>query len=155
PSVSPRKVPDRADPTGAWFTLGVQNRGNSPVARVLTAAEPIAAGLQLAPMHRRPSLIEAASSNSDVVIETTTSFGENAFRVVLPPGASTTLALHWEGAGERPGLLGWTEAALIAHNRQIAILSGMVSGLLAAALAFAAGAAVLSGRVYALWAAVF
>src|SRR5262245_55800205 len=59
PSVSPRKVPDRADPTGAWFTLGVQNRGSSPVARVLTAAEPIAAGLEVTPMHRRPSLIEA------------------------------------------------------------------------------------------------
>src|SRR5690349_13122811 len=71
PSVSPRKVIDPADPSGAWFTLGVQNRGTGTVARVLAASEPPAGGLQLYPMVRRPALIEAASSDPDIVIEST------------------------------------------------------------------------------------
>jgi diguanylate cyclase (GGDEF)-like protein/PAS domain S-box-containing protein len=41
------------------------------------------------------------------------------------------------------------------HNRQLSILEGLVSGLLIAAAAFAAGAAVLSGRLFARWAALF
>src|SRR5215831_8667954 len=84
PSVSPRKVADPADPSGAWFTLGVQNRGTATVARVLAASEPAAGGLQLYPMVRRPALIEAASPDPDIVIESTTAFGENAFRVLVP-----------------------------------------------------------------------
>ena len=155
PSVSPRRITVPGDESGAWFTVGAQNRGSGTVARVLAASEPAAGGLELKPMTRRPALIEAASSDPDVVIESTTAFGENAFRVLVPPGKATTLALHFEGVGARPSLLAWTEAALIAHNRQIAILSGGVAGLLAAALAFAAGAAALSGRIYARWAALF
>src|SRR5258706_3661585 len=154
-AVSAERVVDHADPSGAWFTLGVQNRGTTVVSRVLAASEPPAGGLQLAPMVRRPALIEAASSDPDTVIEGMTAFGENALRILVPPAKATTLALHFEGVAARPALLAWAEPALIAHNRQIAILSGLVSGLLAAALAFAAGAAALSGRIYARWAALF
>src|SRR5215472_16746913 len=38
PSVSLRRVVDPADPSGAWFTLGVQYRGTATVARVLAAS---------------------------------------------------------------------------------------------------------------------
>src|SRR5215471_1709549 len=104
PSVSARKVPDPGSPTGAWFTLGVQNRGTATVARVLAASEPPAGGLQPYPMVRRPALIEAASPDADIVIESTTAFGENAFRILVPPGKATTLALHFEGVPTRPAL---------------------------------------------------
>jgi hypothetical protein len=109
----------------------------------------------MSPMPMRPRLIDAAGSGAGILVERAMAFGPNAFRVTLPPMQTATLALHFEGAGDRPSLLVWAEPALIAHNRQIAILAGMVSGLLAAAAAFAAGAAVLSGRIFPRWASLF
>jgi diguanylate cyclase (GGDEF)-like protein len=155
PSVEPRQLKDGADPNGEWFTLAVQNRSRQPVARVLTAVEPPAAALVLAPPVGRPTLIEAAAPDRSILIERAIAFGANAFRVVVPPGRSANLALHFENVAGRPSLLAWTEPALIAHNRQAAVLSGLVSGLLTAAMAFATGAAVISSRIFPRWAAVF
>jgi diguanylate cyclase (GGDEF)-like protein/PAS domain S-box-containing protein len=155
PSVQPRGREDPADPNGQWFTLAVQNRSKLPVSRVLTAAEPAAAALALAALAGRPALIEAAVPDSSVLIERAVAFGANAFRVLLPPGHRANLALHFENVAGRPTLLAWTEPALIAHNRQAAVLSGLVSGLLAAAMAFAAGAAVITSRLFPRWAALF
>ena len=155
PSIAPRTVEDPADPNGSWFTIAVQNRGQTPAARVLTAADPPGAALAIAPMSGRPALVEAGVTDSAIVIERAVAFGANAFRVAVPPGHAATLALHFEYVEGRPPLLAWTEPALIAHNRQAAILSGLVSGLLTAAMAFAAGAAVLSSRIFPRWAALF
>jgi diguanylate cyclase (GGDEF)-like protein/PAS domain S-box-containing protein len=100
-------------------------------------------------------LVEAAVSDPAVLIERTVAFGPNAFRVFVPPGRSGTLALHFENVTGRPTILAWTEPALIANNRQAAVLAGLVSGLLMAAMAFAAGGAVLTSRIFPRWAALF
>ena len=155
PSILPRAVDDPSDPGGEWFTVTVRN-GNeaAPVARVFTAADTAEAGSRFFPPLTRPILTEIAGSDANIVIERAPAFGENAIRVILPPAHTATLALHLQGAQARPPVLAWTEPALIAHNRQIAILEGLVSGLLVGAVAFAAGAAMLSGRIFARWAAL-
>jgi diguanylate cyclase (GGDEF)-like protein/PAS domain S-box-containing protein len=155
PSLMARKVSEATDPDGAWFTIAVRNPTNADIARVLAAADSPTYALALQPGSHRPALIEAAVSDTDVVIERTAAYGANAIRVSVPPGHAATLALHFEGIHERPVVLAWTEPALIAHNRQAGLLQGLVAGLLAAAAAFAAGAAVLSGRILARWAALF
>jgi diguanylate cyclase (GGDEF)-like protein len=155
PSALPRGLKDPSDPNGAWFTLAIQNRGATPVARVLTAVDSPGTALAFAPRQGRPMLVEAAVSDASVVIERAIAFGPDAFRVLVPAGRVATLALHLENVEARPSLLAWTEPALIANNRQTAVLVGLVSGLLTAAMAFAAGAAVLSSRIFPRWAAVF
>ncbi|MEA2825524.1 MAG: hypothetical protein QOF03_2006 [Alphaproteobacteria bacterium] len=155
PSAAPRGLNDPSDPNGAWFTIAVQNRGAAPMARVLTAAEPPEAGLSVTPPPGRPMLVEAAVSDPALSIERAVAFGPNAFRVLVPPGRSGTLALHFENVAQRPTILAWTEPALIANNRQAAVLAGLVSGLLMAAMAFAAGSAALTSRIFPRWAALF
>ena len=155
PSLSARNIVDPSDPDDAWFTVPVQNRGSTPVIRVLAAADKPQAALDVSPARTRPTLIETASSNPDIVLEPSPGFGEHTFRLVIPPNNAGTLALHFEGVRDAPSLLAWTEAALVAHNRQYSVLTGLVSGLLIAATAFAAGTAILSRRVFARWAAMF
>ena len=154
-SVQPRQQKDPTDPNGEWFTLSVQNRATTPVTRVLATADAAQTALAIAPMTGRPMLIEAAASDPAVIIERAVAFGANSFRVEVPPGKVATLALHLENVAGRPPLLAWTEPALIANNRQAAVLAGLVSGLLTAAMAFAAGSAVISGRIFPRWAALF
>ena len=155
PSMLPRGTKDAADPEGGWFTIAVQNRSQSLVARVLTAAERPDTALAIEPKRGRPVLVEAAAGDEAVVIERAIAFGTNAFRVLVPPGHAATLALHFRNADANPSLLAWTEPALVAHNRQEGILAGLVSGFLLAATAFAAGAAILSSRMFPRWAALF
>ncbi len=155
PSLSARDVNDPSDPDDAWFTVPVQNRGMTPVIRVLTAADRPQAALAITPTRTRPALIEAVSSNPDIGLERSPGFGEHTFRLVIPPNNAGTLALHFQGVRETPSLLAWSEPALVAHNRQYAVLTGLVSGLLIAATAFAAGTAILSRRPFARWAALF
>ena len=155
PSAAPRGLEDPSDPNGAWFTIAVQNRGAAPTARVLTAADPPGAGLAIGPPAGRPMLLEAAGSDPAAIIERAVAFGPNAFRVFIPPGRSATLALHFANVEGNPTILAWTEPALIANNRQAAVLAGLVSGLLTAAMAFAAGGAVLTSRIFPRWAALF
>jgi diguanylate cyclase (GGDEF)-like protein len=155
PSAAPRGLNDPSDPNGAWFTIAVQNRGATTIARVLTAADPPGAGLSVTPPAGRPTLVEGAVSDPAVLIERAVAFGPNAFRVFVPPGRSGTLALHFENETGRPTILAWTEPALIANNRQAAVLAGLVSGLLMAAMAFAAGGAVLTSRIFPRWASLF
>jgi hypothetical protein len=87
-------------------------------------------------------LVEAAVSDPAVSIERAVAFGPNAFRVLVPPAHPGTI-------------LAWIEPALIANNRQAAVLAGLVSGLLMAAMAFAAGSAALTSRIFPRWAALF
>src|SRR5258708_35848853 len=100
-------------------------------------------------------LVEAAASDAAGLIERTVAFGPNAFRVFVPSGRSGPLALHFENVTARPTILAWTEPALIANNRQAAVLAGLGSGLLTAAMAVAAGGAVLTSRIFPRWAALF
>ena len=154
-SLSARDIRDPSDPDDAWFTVPVQNRGMTPVIRILAAAERPQAALAVSPTRTRPRLLETASSNPDIVLERSPGFGEHTFRLVIPPNNAGTLALHFQGVRTAPSLLAWTEAALVAHNRQYAVLTGLVSGLLIAATAFAVGSAILSKRAFPRWAALF
>jgi diguanylate cyclase (GGDEF)-like protein/PAS domain S-box-containing protein len=155
PALAATRVSDPAAPGAAWFTVYIENSSEDLVSRVLLAADPPGAGVSLFPLDRRPTLIEAAGSDAAVIIERAAAFGPNAFRVILPPSHSTALALHFDGVGPAPALLAWTESTLVAHNRQIALLSGSIGGLFVAALAFGAGAAMFGGRPFARWAALF
>lgn len=149
------RVSDPAEPEAAWFTVYAQNTADGIGARVLQAIDPPQAGLSLMPPLRRPTLLEVAGSDGAVVIERTEAFGSNAFRFILPPSHESALALHFDGVGPAPTLFAWTESALIAHNRQIALLVGAIGGLFAAALAFSGGAAIFGGRPFVQWSAVF
>src|SRR5262245_49600994 len=155
PSLSARNVDDPAAPEDAWFTVPVQNRGSTPVVRVLAAAERPQAALAVSPTRTRPTLLEAVSSNSDIVLERAPGFGVNAYRLVIPPNNAGTLALHFQGVKEPPSLFAWSEAALVSYNEQYALLTGLVCGLLIAATTFAAGSAILARRIFAGWAALF
>lgn len=154
-ALSDNRVSDPAHPGAVWFTVAIKNDGVVPVSRILEADDPPSAGLAFLPQASRPLLREAAASDSSVVIERANAFGRFAFRVTLPPAHTATLALHFEGVANRPSLLAWTESALVAHNRRAATLMGVVGGLLAAAAAFALGAATLSGRAFDKWAGLF
>jgi diguanylate cyclase (GGDEF)-like protein/PAS domain S-box-containing protein len=155
PSLSARDVNDPSSPEDAWFTVPVQNRSSTPVIRVLVAADRPESALAVRPPRTRPALIETASSNPDIVVERSPGYGEHTYRLVIPPNNAGTLALHFQGVRQAPSLLAWTEAALVSHNQQYAILTGLVCGLLIAATAFAAGAAILSKRAFPRWAALF
>ena len=155
PSLSARNVNDPSNPEDAWFTVPVQNRGSTPVIRILAAADRPELALAVTPPRTRPALIETATSNPDIVLERAPGYGEHTFRLVIPPNNAGTLALHFQGVRQAPSLHAWTEAALLSHNQQYAILTGLVSGLLIAATAFAAGAAILSKRAFPRWAALF
>jgi diguanylate cyclase (GGDEF)-like protein/PAS domain S-box-containing protein len=154
PSMSERPMTTESD-GGRWFTIAVQNSSKEPIGRVLEAGESPNVALALVPPSRHPTLIDAAASDPMVLIERETAYGANAFRIVLPAEHVATLGLHFAGAIGAPSVLAWSEPALILHNREIALLNGLVVGLLAAAMAFAAGAAVFSGRVFARWATLF
>ncbi len=155
PTLSPGQANNAADPEGGWFTVPVKNESVTPASRVLVASDSPSSGLAAMPLRIRPSLREVAASDSSVVVERVTAYGKRAFRIILPAAHSATLALHFEGASQPPSLYAWTEPALIAHNRRAAILSGVVAGLLGAATAIAAGAAMLTGRRFTIWGAVF
>jgi diguanylate cyclase (GGDEF)-like protein len=155
PTLAASRISDPTQPGSAWFTLPVQNRSNRPVTRVFYAADSPSGGVAPKPYNRRPTLREAAASDASVPIELAGAFGPNVFRVTLPPQHAATLAMHFEGVAGRPTVLAWNESSLVAHNRRASLLAGVVGGLLAGALAFAGGAAILSRRPFAKWAAFF
>lgn len=153
--IAGNRVVDPADASSAWLTVPVVNNGRTAVTRVIVAEEDMDASLALFAPAGRTYLREAAVSDSSVTVERASAFGRYAIRVLVPPVHSATLALHVANAGETPTIYAWTEAALIAHNRHASVLTGVVAGLLAAAAAFAAGAAAMGSRPFAKWAALF
>jgi diguanylate cyclase (GGDEF)-like protein len=155
PALVPSRTEEAAQSGVLWFTLGVENTSPAPIARVLTVMESPRAGFSGTPFNTRSALRGVAASDASVPIEQAVAFGRNAFRIVLPPNHYATLALQFEGVSGRPVLLAWNEAALIAHNRRVAVLTGLVSGMFTGALAFAAGAAIFTRRPFAKWAAFF
>ena len=155
PALSGNKSDRSVAAGGAWYTVVLENRTAAPAARILVAVDAPGPGIALVPPRTRPTLAEVATPDTAVIVERAYAYGSNAYRVTLPPAHSAALALHLEGAGAEPSVLAWTESALIAQNRQAAILAGTVGALFAAALIFAAGVAVLGGRPFAIWATVF
>lgn len=155
PSLTPERINDATDLNGSWFTITAQNPQTTLVARVLTAFTSPGAALGFEPPPARPRITQVIPSDQTIAVERAPAFGTDAFRVLLPPGRNVTLTLRFENATQRHPLLAWTEAALIANNRQTAILDGVIAGLLTAAAVISAGAAILSSRVLAGWTALF
>src|SRR5256885_4347018 len=125
PSLMRERINESSDLNGSWFTISVQNRQVNTIARVLTAFASPGAALNFDPVLARPTITQVVPSDTAVVVERAPALGANAFRVLLPPGRMVTLTLHFENATNRHPLLAWTEAALIANNRQTAILDGL------------------------------
>jgi diguanylate cyclase (GGDEF)-like protein/PAS domain S-box-containing protein len=149
-----------APPAGAkqdatsWYIFTAANLSERPVTRVLRAGQPPDIGLGLIPLAHRPTILQVASTSPGVVIESSNAYGRHGFRITLPAGTVAPLAVRLESAPSPPSLLAWSEPALAAHNRQIAIFVAAVAGLIFAAAAITGGIAVITHHVAPRWAAV-
>lgn len=155
PALTDTRVIVPPEPGAAWFTVYIKNTGDMPGTRVLQAIDPPVAGVGLRLPVRRLTLLEVAGSDAAMIIERAEAFGSNVFRIIVPPMHTSVLAFHFDGVGPAPTLLAWTESALIAHNRQVSLLVGMIGGLFVAAMAFAGGATAFGGRPFVKWSALF
>jgi diguanylate cyclase (GGDEF)-like protein/PAS domain S-box-containing protein len=136
-----------------WYILLAVNNSPRTVIRVLNAGQPPGIGLDILPRPVRPAVLQLVSANPGVVIEGASDYGRRAFRVSLPANTSAALAVRMAGAGSPPSLLAWTEPALAAHNRWMAIFVTAVAGLIFAAAAIAGGLAFMSHSASPRWAA--
>jgi len=99
---------------------------------VLTATEPPDTGLAIEPKRGRPVLVEAAVADEAIVIERAVAFGANAFRVLVPPGSTTT----------RRGPYRWID-----HPNYVAV-AGELIGIALAMHAVVTAVPVVGGFVY-------
>jgi diguanylate cyclase (GGDEF)-like protein/PAS domain S-box-containing protein len=155
-SLQPYHAPSgKTEPDGSgWYLFTATNSSIRPAARVLQAAQPQSVSFRLLPRPTRPAILAVASSDSLVVIDKNAAYGRRAFRVIVPPATSVAIAVEIANAAEPPALLAWTEPALAAHNRQLAIFTTAVWALIGAAALLAAGLAVTLGHAPARWAAI-
>lgn len=138
-----------------WYMLNAMNEAVRPVTRILQAGQPPGIGLRFFPASTRPEILQVASSESGIVIENTNAYGRKSFRVTIPPATSGAIAIRLRNGSVEPTVLAWTEPAIAAHNRQLAILLAAVAGLIAAAAAIMAGVAVMTGHFAPRWTAIF
>jgi len=154
-ALSPYKTPSGKEPDGSvWYMTTVMNPASKPVTRVLQAEEPPGAGLELFPLRGRAAILQVASSEAGVSVERVRAFGKRAFTVQVPAATTVAIAMRLANAGPAPVVLAWTESALVAHNRSVAIFIATVAGLIAAALAITVGLAVMTGHDVPRWAAL-
>ena len=154
-ALTPYHSASSADNDGThWYLLNAANNAAHPVSRILQAAQPPGAAFKFLPASTRPEILQAASSESGVTVENAGSYGRKSFLVTLPPATSASIALRLYNAQAKPSLLAWTEPALAAHNRQLAIFIAAVAGLIAAAAIIIAGVAVMTGHIAPRWAAI-
>ncbi|HEY1637108.1 MAG TPA: GGDEF and EAL domain-containing protein, partial [Rhizomicrobium sp.] len=137
-----------------WYLLSATNGSVRPVTRVLMAADPPNAVLQVFPWRARPEILQVASSDSGVTVERLHAVGRHAFLVTVPPATSVSLAMRVAYGGDKPSVLAWNEPTLVAHNRQVAIFFAAVAGLIAAAMVIMAGVAIITAHPAPGWAAV-
>lgn len=135
-----------------WHIMIVANQSPRPVTRIFLAEESPDAAIKVLPRHARPAIRQIASSDPDVVAEPAQAYGRHAFRVTVPPSSTVSLALMLSDADARPPVAAWSEGALAAHNRQLAVFFAAVAGLIAAALAITLGLAVMTGHPAPRWA---
>ena len=144
----------RQPDNSGWYLITATNSSIRPAARVLQAAQPQSVSFRILPRSTRPAIVQTASSDSLVVIENMHAYGRRAVRVIVPPASSVAIAVQIVNAAEPPAVLAWTEPALAAHNRQLAIFTTAVWALIAAAALITAGLAVTLGHAPARWAAI-
>jgi diguanylate cyclase (GGDEF)-like protein/PAS domain S-box-containing protein len=158
--LKPHLAPYRAPGGGtegdgsSWYIVQVSNDTVRPATRVLLAGQPPRAALSLLPRRSRPSILAVASSDSGTVVETASAYGRRAWRVIVPPVSTVGLAIRVGSADSPPAVAAWTEPALSAHNRQLAIFITAVGALIAAAALITGGLAVLIGHAAPRWVAV-
>jgi diguanylate cyclase (GGDEF)-like protein/PAS domain S-box-containing protein len=138
----------------SWYIVQVSNDSVRPAARVLLASQPPRAALSLFPRKTRPAILAVASSDSGTVVETASGYGRRAWRVIVPPVSTVGLAIRVGSADTPPAVAAWTEPALSAHNRQLAIFITAVGALIAAAALITGGLAVLIGHAAPRWVAL-
>jgi diguanylate cyclase (GGDEF)-like protein/PAS domain S-box-containing protein len=138
----------------SWYIVQVSNDSVRPATRVLLASQPPRAALSLFPRKTRPAILAVASSDSGTVVETASAYGRRAWRVIVPPVSTVGLAIRVGSADSPPALAAWTEPALSAHNRQLAIFITAVGALIAAAALITGGLAVLIGHAAPRWVAL-
>jgi diguanylate cyclase (GGDEF)-like protein/PAS domain S-box-containing protein len=156
PFLSPYRAPGggtEADGS-SWYIVQVSNDTVRPAARVLLASQPPRAALSFFPRKTRPAILAVASSDSGTMVETASAYGRRAWRVIVPPVSTVGLAIRVGSADAPPALAAWTEPALSAHNRQLAIFITAVGALIAAAALITGGLAVLIGHAAPRWVAL-
>jgi len=156
PHLAPYRAPGggtEADGS-SWYIVQVSNDTVRPAARVLLASQPPRAALSLLPRRSRPAILAVASSDSGTVVETASAYGRRAWRVIVPPVSTVGLAIRVGSADSPPALAAWTEPALSAHNRQLAIFITAVGALIGAAALITGGLAVLIGHAAPRWVAL-
>ena len=152
-NLGPYKTASQPQPSH-WYSLYVRNGATQPVVRILQAGQPAEMALAVFPRATRPAIVSLSSPAPGAIVEAAKAYGGRAYRVSVPPGATIGLAIQVANGEDPPSLLAWTEPALAAHNRQMAIFIAAVAGLIFAAAAIAAGLAVMSGHKTPFWAAV-
>lgn len=153
--LAPYHAPSGSQPDGSnWYLIKATNTALRASSRVLRAAQPPTVGFRFLPRPSRPAILSVASSDSAVSIENISAYGRRAFRIIIPPATSVAVAVQIANAADPPSVMAWTEPALAAHNRQMAIFTTAVWALIAAAALIVCGLAVMLRHAPARWAAL-
>ena len=154
PALSSYRAPGGREPDGSsWYILNVSNTSQRAASRVLLAGQPASAALKILPRPMRPSIL-AVVADSGATVETASGYGRRAWRVIVPPVTSVSLAVRVGAAETPPAVYAWTEPALAAHNRQLAIFITAVGTLIGAAALITGGLALLIGHAAPRWVAL-
>ena len=149
----PYHGPSGTQPDGSnWYLIRATNSAVRPSSRVFQATQ--TPSLRILPRPTRPAIVGVASSDSAVNIEKLNAYGRRAYRVIIPPATSVTIVVQVANASDPPSVRAWTEPALAAHNRQLAIFTTAIWALIGAAALMVGGLAVMLGHAPARWAAL-
>ena len=153
--LKPYRAPASVEQDGSsWYTMTATNAAERPATRIVFAVAPAGASLRFVPRHGPPELLQVASSDAGVTVETARAFGRHAFAVTIPPATTATIAIRVMNADAQPSVQAWTVPALVLHNKQLAIFLAAVAGLIAASIAITTGVAVMTAHLASRWAAI-
>ena len=153
--LSPYHAPGGNESDGShWYMMPVANQSTRPVTRILLAGEAADAALHFFPQPTRAMIQQVASSDGGVNVERQPAFGRHAYRVTIPPATTAALAVRLLNAAAVPSVLAWSEPALVAYHRQLAIFIAAVAGLIGAAAAITGGLAAMTGHSVPRWGAL-
>src|SRR5262249_40367924 len=138
----------------AWYVMTAVNNSAVAVTRVLHAGEPPGVALSFFPVSPRPSILQVASSDDQVLISNAGAYARRAFRVTVPPSATVAIAMRLQNVEHPPSVLAWTEPALASRPRRLAFFVAAVAGLTGAATLIPGGLAVMTGHAAPRWAAL-
>jgi len=153
--LDPHPTPGTPELDGShWYEITALNNSVRPATRIFVAGQPPNAIMRFWPLPARPSVLQVAASDSQVIVEDARAHGRHVYRVTIPPASTVTLAVRLANADTPPSVLAWTEPALVSHNRNLAVFVAAVAGMIAAAMAIMLGLAVMTGHAAPFWAAL-